>query len=80
MSGIWEFEMEMSQKEVIEAAERKLLRPLTMEEKFGILRISSLLRLKHYYHVFSSSTYPAAKVEQDLMHCIKRATHNKPEK
>lgn len=71
MPGIFEFEMEMSRKEVIEAAEQKLLRPLTAVEKSGILQINSLLRLKHYYQVFNSPSYPAAEVEQELANCIK---------
>jgi hypothetical protein len=61
-----EFEIELSRKEVIAAAERKLLRPLSANERAGIGRIDSLLRLESFCRALNSPAYTAAEVLKDL--------------
>jgi hypothetical protein len=66
MPGILEFEMELSRKAIITAAERKLARPLTEKERAGFQSISSVLQLNSIYRAFTSPTYSVAEVRADL--------------
>lgn len=66
MSGLWELELELSRKEAVAAAERKLARPLTELERTGIQNMSSLLQLKSCVQAFASPAYTPAKVLADL--------------
>lgn len=66
MPGILEFEMELSRKQIIAAAEQKLSRPLTDQERAGIHNINSILRLKSCGQAFVSPDYTPAQVLADL--------------
>ena len=55
-----------SRADVVTAAESKLSRPLSPEERAGIERIDSLMRLESIYRGFASSVYSVADVEFEL--------------
>lgn len=76
MPGLLELEMELSRKEAVAAAERKLARPLTEPERAGIQNMSSLLQLKSCVEAFASSNYTPAKVLADLESFTKNSNHD----
>lgn len=67
MAGL-DLAIELSRKQVIAAAERKLSRPLTESERAGVERIGSLLRLESLGRVFDSTTCTSAEVLTSLAH------------
>ena len=58
--------IESSRTEIVTAAEAKLGRQLSSEERAGVERISSLMMLESVYRSFSFPDYSAAEVESDL--------------
>ena len=57
-----------SQTEIITAAEAKLDRRLSADERAGIERINSLMMLESVYRSFTFPDYSVAEVETDLRH------------
>jgi hypothetical protein len=66
--------VELSQQEAITAAEAKLGRSLTGDERAGIQRIGSLMMLESVCQAFTFPGYTAAKVLADLEHYAKQKT------
>lgn len=66
MGGGLELAMMLARREMIATTERKLARPLVENERAGIERISSLLRLESYCRAFASPAYTPAEVFADL--------------
>ena len=66
--------VELSQQEAITAAEAKLGRLLTSDERAGIQRISSLMMLESVCRSFSFPGYTAEKVLADLEQFSKQTT------
>jgi len=66
MGGGFELALELARHEMIIAAERKLARALTENERAIIERISSLLHVESYCRAFSSPAYTSAEVIADL--------------
>jgi len=62
MSGGLDLAIELSRKQIIAAAERKLARSLTKSERAGIERIGSLLRLESIGRAFDSPACTPAEV------------------
>jgi len=58
--------LQASQLEVITAAEAKLERPLSAEEKAGIENLYSGMRLQGLYQAFSHSSTSPDEVARDL--------------
>lgn len=76
MPGLLELELELSRKEAVAAAERKLARTLTEPERAGIQNIGSLLQLKSCVQAFESPAYTPAKVLADLESLTKNSNHD----
>lgn len=68
MAGGLDLAIELSRRQVIAAAERKLSRALTESERAGIGRISSLLRLESIGSVIDS---PAC-TPNEVLACLTR--------
>jgi hypothetical protein len=62
--------------DVITAAERKLDRSLTQEERSGIERIGSLMMLESCYHSFTSEQTTADRVQKDVSYFVSQASSN----
>lgn len=66
MAGELDLAIELSRRQVIATAERRLSRPLTESERAGIERIGSLLRLESIGRVFDSPACTSAEVLASL--------------
>ena len=66
MSDKMQQAIEMSQQEVITAAETKLGRKLTDSERIGVQRIRSLMMLESCFRSFSSPAISGSQVLADL--------------
>lgn len=65
MPGLWKLEMELSRKEAIAAAERKLARSLTEPEQAGIRNLDSMLRLKACARVLTDLAALADEIKRE---------------
>jgi hypothetical protein len=75
MNSKYQEALPLMHSEVVNSAQAKLGRPLSVAEISGVQRIDSLMRLESLWQAFSSPAYLPEQVEKDLSFFSEKGQH-----